>query len=179
MKYFRTISEYCEAINIRPPKREHFDIRNFKDNKTTIVQKMPAFRHEFYTIAIRKKDLTMASMEELRTGNLQELAVNSPTQTLSWEIMPDWDGFYLMFSSSFAAQSNLLQEITSKFPFLNLTETIPFEVSRAELKILHALFEQIAAEYHSAHPDAMQLIEANVYLMLLHINRCYQKNDTD
>ena len=53
MKLFKTIADYCKAINIDPPEYSHFDIRKFEDNMATVVNAMKPFRHEFYAVAIK------------------------------------------------------------------------------------------------------------------------------
>ena len=53
MKYLTSISDYCYAINIPPPKHLHFDIRSFAENMLTVVPQMPPFRHAFYAIALK------------------------------------------------------------------------------------------------------------------------------
>ena len=54
MLYLKTLEEYCQAINISPPKNRYFDIRTFEENMPTVKAQMPAFRHEFYAIALKK-----------------------------------------------------------------------------------------------------------------------------
>lgn len=157
----------------------HFDIRNFKDNMASVVQKMPAFQHEFYAIAIRKKGAGIATTGNFESEHHQEIFFNSPFQIISWDIMPDWEGYYLMFSSDFVAQSKLLQNLIIDFPFLTIDKTMPFGVNHQELQFFHTLFEQIASEYYGNQEDAFQFIEAQVYLMLLQIKRCYRKLGLD
>ncbi len=53
MQHFKTIADYCKAINISPPKHSFFDIRSFEENMATVVAKMEPFKHEFYAIAIK------------------------------------------------------------------------------------------------------------------------------
>lgn len=47
MKNFKSLSAYCQAIQISPPKYEHFDIRSFAENMSTVVHQMPPFGMPF------------------------------------------------------------------------------------------------------------------------------------
>lgn len=140
----------------------------------TVVQQMPAFQHEFYTIAIRKRSIDTIPLHEIDSAHHQEILLQTPAQTLSWDMMPDWDGFYLMFTQSFMANSDLLRQMPQQLPFLALNQAVSIGITRQELQLFHGFFEQIAAEYYGNKDDNFQFIESYVHLLLLHINRCHQ-----
>ena len=104
MKLFKTISEYCEGINITTPKHPHFDIRSFEENMNSVREQMPAFRHEFYAIAIKAAgDGKVISGQFTDFPEGSTVFFNTPFQVLSWDIVPNWQGYYLMFSQDFIA----------------------------------------------------------------------------
>lgn len=176
MKHFKTINEYCQGINIDPPRHPHFDIRCFEDTMKTVHQKMPPFRHEFYAIAIKE-----AGGGKAITGQFSDfpegitLFFNTPFQVLSWDIDPNWKGYYLMFSQDFIAQSNILASILNLFPFLKIDKSVPLTITGKESGNTRAVFEKIWEEYHGVEADKFQVIEAEVYLLLTLVKRLFEK----
>ena len=182
MKNFKTIKEYCQAIHIATPKYDHFDIRSFSENMSTVVHQMPPFRHTFYAIAIklegRGKAIT-GHHTHFPKGTI--VFFNSPFQILSWDIAPDWEGYYLMFSQDFIAKSSLLQSLLEMFPFLKIDKAMPFEVGKDEVEILLDIYEKIYELYHSSFADKFTFIENYTLLLLNFIKRYFnqQVNQND
>ena len=176
MQHFKTISEYCQAIQIAPPKHTQFDIRSFAENMPTVVQAMPSFRHEFYAIAIKAEGGGAA-----HTGHHNQFPAgstiffNSPFQIISWDIAPDWEGYYLMFTQEFISQHKLFNELLTDFPFLRIDKSIPFAIDRGDLNVIVDLFDKIYEEYHNTHADKFQLIAAHVFLLLNYVRRYFRE----
>lgn len=176
MQHFKTITGYCKAIQIPPPQYPHFDIRRFEDNMPTVVQTMPPFWHEFYAIAIKADGQGKAI-----TGHYTDfpegasIFFNSPFQILSWEIKPDWQGYYIMFSQDFLAQSKHFNQILTDFPFLKIDKAIPFEVAKEDLPTILSIYQNIFQEYQGKQNDKFQMIEAYVWLLLTHVKRCFNR----
>ena len=100
MHHFKTISSYCQAINIPEPKHPHFDIRSFEENMPIVVHVMEPFRHEFYAIAIKSQGKGVAyTGHHKKFPKGSTIFFNSPFQILSWDIVPDWEGYYIMYPS--------------------------------------------------------------------------------
>ncbi|MDN5202759.1 helix-turn-helix domain-containing protein [Fulvivirgaceae bacterium BMA10] len=181
MKHFKTISEYCRGINISPPRHPHFDIRSFEENMDTVHQQMPAFRHEFYAIAIKADGdgkVISGQFSDFPEGT--SLFFNTPFQLLSWDIIPNWKGYYIMFSQDFVTQSNVLTQILDLFPFLKMEKSIPFNIPSGQLDKILSIYESIWQEYNSAASDKFQLIEAQVFLLLIHVKRLFEEQiDSD
>ena len=101
MQHFKTITDYCKAIGISVPKHPHFDIRSFEENMGKVVPKMSPFRYEFYSIAIKSDGGGKAI-----SGHYSDfpdgvtIFFNSPFQILSWDIVPNWSGYYINVSST-------------------------------------------------------------------------------
>lgn len=174
MQHFKTISDYCRAINIPPPRHPHFDIRSFEENMPNVVSEMPPFRHEFYAIAIK-----VGGSGKAISGHYTDfpegstIFFNSPFQILSWDIVPDWRGYYLMFTQDFIARSRHFNRLLEEFPFLKIDKSIPFEIGQEDVSPLLAIYDHIRKEYHSQNSDKFQFIEAYVLLLLNHIKRYF------
>ncbi|MEM7381962.1 MAG: helix-turn-helix domain-containing protein [Bacteroidota bacterium] len=174
MEQFQTIKDYCKAIIIPDPIDPYFDIRTFEDNMPTVVAKMEPFKHEFFAIAIKVEGSGKAV-----TGhhtNFPEGATvffNSPFQIVSWDILPDWEGYYLMFSKEFVMRSTHLDRLLEEFPFLKIDKAIPFEVKPEEVSKLLSLYEGIYKEYNNLKPDSFAIIEAEVLLLLNFVKRFF------
>lgn len=174
MHHFKTLENYCRTIQISQPKHSHFDIRSFAENMPTVVHVMEPFRHEFYAIAIKAQGKGAAYTghhKQFPTGST--IFFNSPFQILSWDIVPDWEGYYIMFTQEFLAQSRYFGALLEDFPFLRIDRSIPFEIDEDDLTVVVRVFEKIHAEYHSANHDKFQLIEVYVLLLLNYIRRYF------
>ncbi len=179
MHYFKTITDYCQTINIPEPKHHHFDIRSFEKNMPTVVQVMEPFRHQFYAIAIKSEGKGAAYTghhKEFPTGST--IFFNSPFQILSWNIVPDWKGYYIMFTQEFLSQSKHFNALLEDFPFLRIDRSIPFEINQDDLEIVVSLFGKIYEEYYSEHSDKFQFIEVYVLLLLTYIKRYFAEQLT-
>lgn len=177
MNHYKTISEYCRAINISSPTHPHFDIRSFQDNMVTVVNEMPPFRHEFYAIAVKSSGSGKAQVGH--HTNFPEGATiffNSPFQILSWDIKPNWEGFYIIFSQEFIAKSYFLQDILQHFSFLKIEKDMPFEVAQEDVETISKIYQSIQSEYQNNKPDKFQLIESYVLLLLNFVKRYFNKS---
>ena len=176
MKYYKTISAYCEAIQIPPPKYPQFDIRSFEENMPTVVSQMPPFRHNFYAIAMKvegKGKVITGHHADFPEGTV--IFFNSPFQILSWDIAPDWEGYYLMFSQDFIAQSFHFNNLLDQFPFLKIDKAMPFKVGKEEVGTLLAVYEKIYEAYHSTDADKFDFIEVYTLLLLNYVKRYFHQ----
>ncbi|CAL2077974.1 helix-turn-helix domain-containing protein [Tenacibaculum sp. 190524A05c] len=174
MHHFKTISDYCKAIQIPESKQPYFDIRSFEENMPTVVSKMPTFKHEFYAIAIKVEGSGKAiSGHHTNFPDGATVFFNSPFQLISWDILPDWEGYYLMFSKEFISKSKYLQNLLTDFPFLKIDQSIPFEVQPEEVSKLLRVYEEIYAEQQNLKEDSSKIIEAHVLVLLNFINRFF------
>lgn len=174
MQHFKTITDYCKTINISPPKQAFFDIRSFEENMKTVVEKMPSFKHEFYAIAIKIEGTGKAISGH--HNNFPEgatLFFNSPFQLLSWDILPDWKGYYIMFSKEFITQSKYLQNLLSDFLFLKMDTSIPFEVKPREVSKLLQIYEDVVVENQLQQNDTNEVLEAYLLVLLNYVKRYF------
>ncbi|WP_420401659.1 helix-turn-helix domain-containing protein [Flagellimonas sp.] len=171
---YTTLQDYCKAIKIPPPKRNDFDIRSFQENMPTVVHNMPAFKHEFYAIALKLEGGGKAMSGH--HGSLEGSTVffNSPFQIISWDIAPNWEGFYIIFTKEFIAKSKHLQQLLDEFPFLKIDKAIPFEVDVEEAIPMLAVFQNIYNELQNEQKDSFLVLEAQVLLLLNYVKRYFK-----
>jgi AraC-like DNA-binding protein len=177
MKNFKTIKEYCEAIHIPAPKYDLIDIRSFEENMPTVIHQMPAFRHAFYAIAIKVdgegKAIT-SHYTDFPDGTV--IFFNSPFQIISWDIAPDWEGYYIMITQDYLAQSHLFNDLLENYPFLKMDNAIPFKINEEEVNIVLDIFNHIYSEYHSMHQDKFDFINSYILLLLNYIKRYFNRD---
>lgn len=142
----------------------------------TVVPVMQPFRHEFYAVAIKTKGKGVAyAGHHKKFPKGSTIFFNSPFQILSWDIVPDWEGYYILFTQEFISQSRYFNDILEGFPFLRIDKSIPFEISPNDLEVIVSIFEKIYEEYHNDHSDKFQLIEAHVLLLLSYVRRYFSE----
>lgn len=176
MYNFKTLSKYCEVIGIPKPKHEQFDIRSFEENMKTVKDKMEPFRHEFYAIALKIEGKGIAiSGHNTDFPETSTVFFNSPFQILSWDIKPDWTGFYIIFTQDFISKSNHLKDILYHFPFLKIDKAVPFAIDKDAVQSIALIYESIYQNYHSDNQDKFILIESYVLLLLNYVKRYFKK----
>jgi AraC family transcriptional activator of pobA len=174
MKTITTLYDYCKEINIPPPKHSFFDVRRFEDKVKTENSKQPPFRHEFYAIALRH----VGENKSVNGKPLQaNLFFNSPYQVISWDVLPDWKGWYIMFGHEFLAQSPVFKNFIVDFPFFRLDKTLPFDLPPEDIATADNFFENIFKEYHSNNEDKFHFIQSYTSLLLLLTRRYFNELD--
>ncbi|MEM6349006.1 MAG: helix-turn-helix domain-containing protein [Bacteroidota bacterium] len=174
MQSFKTIAEYCQAIHISPPKYAQLDIRSFEENMASVVNQIDPFRHSFYAIAIKvggKGTVVTGHHTDFPEGSV--VFFNSPFQILSWDIAPDWEGYYVMMTQEFLSNSVLFNDLLEHYPFLKIEEAIPFNLNPEEESEILEIFGRIYKEYHSEKADKFEFINAYVLMLLTHIKRYF------
>ncbi|WKN43912.1 helix-turn-helix domain-containing protein [Tunicatimonas pelagia] len=180
MKHFSTLKEYCHGINISPPKWAEFDIRSFEENMQTVNQQMPKFKHEFYVIAVKINGGGFASTGNYSTKDLKATVFfNSPYQILSWDIVPDWKGYYIIFSDGFFRRTRTSKRITEAYPYLLIDNTIPMKVSAQEAKFYAKLFSDMYFEFQLNESDSKDIIANYLEILLRKVGRLYKQTATD
>ncbi|PWJ43168.1 AraC family transcriptional regulator [Sediminitomix flava] len=141
-----------------------------------VISNMPPFRHEFYSIAIKANGEGKAITGH-NTDFPEGVTVffNSPFQITSWDIVPNWTGFYIMISQDFLASSHHFEKLLDEFPFLKIDESIPFEIDPKDLPEILAIYKRIKEEYTSDKADKFQFIEVYVLLLLNQVKRLFNK----
>ena len=172
MKHVTTLRDYCQEIGIPPPRYPFFDIRRFEDNMRTIRPRQPPFRHEFYAVALR----TSGQNQEVNGRFLDtNLFFNSPYQVITWDITPNWTGWYVMFDREFLGMNPGWQNFIIDFPFFRLDKAIPMDLRAGDVAFVASLFDRIFQEYHSDRSDKFLFIQAFTQLLLLVTKRYFQE----
>ena len=173
MKTITTIKDYCREINVSDPKHPFFDIRKFEENMKTVNEKQSPFRHEFYAIALRNSGDNIEVNGKLLESNL---FFNSPYQIITWDIKPDWKGWYIIFDREFLGLNPNWQNFIIDFPFFRLDKVSPLELPKEDAILANSIFEQIFFEYHSNNNDKFLFIQAFTQLLLLITKRYFSKS---
>ena len=177
MDHFYTLEEYCRGINVSAPRDAQLDIRSFAENMPTVIKQMPPFRHEFYAIAVKASGSGFAQTGTRKTPKDHTLFFNSPYQLTSWDIQPDWEGFYVIFTQEFLAKTPAFADFLLVFPFLRMDKALPLPLSpEAAAPLLHTL-AAIHQEHRSDHADRMALIQAHLLVLLQYAKRHYNLQD--
>ncbi len=142
----------------------------------TVKSQMPVFRHEFYALAIKADgDGKVVSGQFTNFPKGTTIFFNTPFQLLSWDIVPNWKGYYLMFSQDFVVQSKLLSSLLTSFPFLKMDKSIPFAIPPDQLQTILSIYQSVWQEYNGLAADKFHVIEAQVYLLLCLIKRLFEQ----
>lgn len=174
MKNISNIHDYCREINISPPKHSFFDIRQFEENMKTVNTIQPPFRHEFYAIALR----ILGNNKEVNGKFLDSnLFFNSPYQIITWDIKPDWQGWYIIFDRQFLALNDGWKNFMSKFPFFRLDKVLHMNLLKEDAIAANSFFQKIFDEYHSENKDKFLFIQALTQLLLLLSKRYFDKTE--
>lgn len=176
MKTITSIADYCREINVPPPRHRSFDIRRFEDNMRTVNARQPPFRHEFYAVALRHEGSNHEVMGRPLSSNL---FFNSPYQIVTWDILPDWEGWYIIFDREFIATGPAWQNFLVDFPYFRLDRSIPFDLPAESARFADGMFQSIFDEYNSENPDRFQFIQAYTHLLLLLTKRHFLRADLE
>lgn len=174
MKTITAITDYCREINVSPPRYGFFDIRRFEDNMKTVNARQPPFRHEFYCIALRHEGSNREVMGNFLSSNL---FFNSPYQIVTWDILPDWKGYYIIFDREFIGMNAAWQNFIVDYTFFRLDKVIPFDLPEKSAAFADGLFLNIFDEYHSDNRDKFQFIQTYTQLLLLLTKRHFLQID--
>jgi AraC-like DNA-binding protein len=178
--HLTTLEAYCRNIAIPPPKHSFYDIRSFAENMKTVKAQVPPFRHEFYAVALRTggEGSTVTGSFRKEHDTAYTLFFNSPYQEISWNIAPNWTGYYILFSEAFMEQHLPHLSLLKDFPFFRIDQTVPMSLTADEAgRMLHA-FVAIYSEYYSNNRDAFRIIAPHTRLLLEHTRRSFEKHAT-
>jgi hypothetical protein len=129
----------------------------------------PPFTHDLYVVSL----LGSGTSRELNGQPLAtNLFFNVPGQVISWDIAPDWRGWYLVFDAEFARQLPSGGIAQHEFAFLRDQAPVPFSVSEAETRELADLYSLLHTVW-DAEPTS-NLLPAYVDTLLLHVRRHFR-----
>ncbi len=171
-----TIEGYCKEINIPPPKHPLFDIRRFEDNMKTVHSKQRPFRHELYAIALRHEG---GNIEVNGKPLSASVFFNSPYQVITWNILPDWKGWYIIFSREFISMNPGWGNFIVDYPFFRLDKYVAFNLPEDVHLEADGYYKKIFQEYHSSNIDKFTFIQAFTQLLLNTARRYFGQMDIE
>ncbi|MEM6362034.1 MAG: helix-turn-helix domain-containing protein [Bacteroidota bacterium] len=179
MEHYTTLAEYCQAINITPPKWNDFDIRSFEDNMKTVKHQMPPFKHEFYAIALKLNGSGQATTGNYSTKDLKATVFfNSPYQIIHWDIAPDWEGYYIIFSEDFYRELSE-KRLAEMFPFLLVDNTIPLELKDDQAGTFLSTFNEMMFEFDLNQSSSKAVIRHYTHVLLHRVSRLFENSIKD
>lgn len=137
---------------------------------------MPPFKHEFYALALK-----LEGGGSVTTGNhiASDLAAtvffNSPYQILHWDIAPDWEGYYVIFSEDLLHQKEHSTQLTQRFPFLLNDNTYPLTPDESEKTELLRVFHNLYLEHQTGGAHQEDIIIHYIHILLLLTARLFYK----
>jgi len=176
LKRITTIPDYCKEVNIPQPRYPFFDVRRFEDKVKTENATQSPFRHEFYAIALRHTGGNKQVNGSFLEANL---FFNSPYQVISWDVLPDWKGWYIMFGQEFLLTNPAWKNFIVDFPFFRLDKSVPLNLKPPDINLADNFFEKIYEEYHSDNEDKFDFIQPYTSLLLVLTKRYFGIYDTN
>jgi AraC family transcriptional regulator, transcriptional activator of pobA len=175
--YYENLTQFYEAIRVPRPIHEHFDVRYIQENLKTVKMQMPPFRNPCFMISITLKgqgSVHYAGTEAFRVGDLT-VFFTAPGQLQSWEVLPDWEGIYVIFSKEFFTINRIILEEIQASPFFDIDNRVSLTLLPDEASELLVLFEKIKAEATSIFSNKFEFVKSYLRLAIMYLNRYYEK----
>ncbi len=175
--YFENLTTFYKAIQIPQPNHEHFDVRLIQENLKTVKMQMPAFRNPCFMISLTLKgkgSIHTAGTTAFRIGDLT-VFFTAPGQLQSWEVLPEWEGLYVIFTKEFFAVNRIILEEIRESPFFDIDNRVSLTLLPEEAEVLLDLFQKIKIEAHSNYTNRYEFVKSYIRLMVMHLNRFYDK----
>lgn len=180
MNHFNSIREYCLGLNIPHSRWEECDVRRFEDLMHLVPARVDPFRHSFYCVGLKLDGDGHAKMGLQTTKNLSKTVfVNSPLQEVSWDITPNWVGYYVSFTDNFLKLVDSNLEIAESFSFMRSDALVPLDLSVSEGEQYLELFRMMEEEIQENKPGAQRIMAHLIYTLLLRMRRFYNLSVSD
>lgn len=174
--YFETLSDFYKAINVPPPLQEHFDVRYIQKNLETVKKQMAAFRNNCYMISLTLKgegSVHQAGTASFRVGDLT-VFFTAPGQLQSWDVLPDWEGIYVIFSKSFFEINRIILEEIRQSPFFNIDNRVSLTLIPEEANVILELLTKTKTEAESLFENKYEFAKSYIRLIIMYLNRYYK-----
>ncbi len=103
------------------------------------------------------------------------LFFNSPYQIITWDILPDWKGWYIIFDREFVSLNTAWNNFIIDYPFFRLDKYIAFDLPNKADNEADSYFQKIFEEYHSDNKDKFQFIQTYTQLLLNITKRYFEQ----
>ncbi len=175
--YFESLSTFYKAIHVPKPIHPHFDVRYIQENMKTVKKQMPPFRNCCFMISLTLKgqgSVHHAGTEAFRAGDLL-VFFTTPGQVQSWEVLQNWEGVYIVFTKEFFTVNTLILEEIRSTPFFDIDNKVSLTLIPDEVEVLLDLFKKIHVEAHSENENRYEFVKSFIRLMMMYLNRFYEK----
>jgi AraC family transcriptional regulator, transcriptional activator of pobA len=175
--YYENLCKFYEAINVPKPIHDHFDVRFIQENLKTVKMHMPPFRNPCFMISMTLKgqgSVHHAGTEAFRVGDLS-VFFTAPGQLQSWDVLPDWEGIYVIFSKEFFAVNRIILDEIRESPFFDIDNRVSLTLVHEEAKVLLDLFEKIKTEASTEYTNKYEFVKSYLRLLVMYLNRFYEK----
>ncbi|MCT4587813.1 MAG: helix-turn-helix transcriptional regulator [Carboxylicivirga sp.] len=177
--FIKSISEFHQLMELPKPKHPLISVIDLQQvDMTSNMEVWGSYRTEFYTISV-KSGVT----GKLKYGQNQfdfdegVLMCVGPNQVLSVENIEEMDivGYALTLNPDFLLHHPLAKKI-KEYDFFSYQVNEALHLSDDEQQIIFNLFEAIKTEYENNMDNfSQQVILSNIDLLLVHINRYYNR----
>jgi AraC family transcriptional regulator, transcriptional activator of pobA len=163
---FPSAAAYNRLLGIGPPAATNFDIRRFEDNMPLVPAVMPPFRLDLYEIALKRSGGgAVKQLLHPQPADQAMLFFTYPGLVRAWDIVPDWQGFYIAFAPDFLdplATGRSLREL----PFFQAGYQSALFLSPDETVLMLDLFERIWEESRQQGPYNLLIVRGYISLLL-------------
>lgn len=173
--YFETLTSFYDAINVAKPLHEHFDVRQIEQNLKTVKMQMPSFRNSCFMISLTLKGQGSAHHAGTETFRVGDLSVffTAPGQLQSWDVLPDWEGIYLIFTKEFFTVNRIILDEIRNSPFFDIDNRVTLTLMPQEAEVLLDLFQKINSEISTPFFNRFEFVKSYLRLMVMYLNRFY------
>lgn len=172
---YSSIAHYNQAINIPLPRYDDFDVRDFAENMKTVRLEMPAFRHNFYQLALLESGGgTVSSDGKAFDLDNFSLFFQQPGQIIHWQVPQDWQGYYLSIAETFYTSPVDRFRALADFPFFQ-QYTPAFQLRKKEAGVILDIFQRMNEEYQRPAMYSEALIKSYASTILGYCLRFYDR----
>jgi len=179
IKYLPTVAEYNRHIRITPPRLRHLDCRSFGENMAHVPMKIAPFRHGHYALAWITHGTNREVMGEQLSGNV---FFNAPYQIVTWDIDPDWEGYYVVFDDDFVREHLNVLSAVEEWMFFRADYARPVNLPPEDTAWFALTFKRLHAEVKARKPDAERMVGGYLHgmldLVLRHFTDQHQPSET-
>ncbi|MGL4631944.1 MAG: helix-turn-helix domain-containing protein [Leadbetterella sp.] len=175
--YFESLKAFYKAIHVAEPIHEYFDVRYIQENMKTVKRQMTSFRNPCYMISMTLKgqgSVHHAGTEAFRVGD-RSVFFTAPGQLQSWDVLPDWEGIYVIFSKEFFAVNRIIMEEIRQSPFFDIDNRVSLTLMPDEAEMILDLFKKMQKESELQYTNRFEFVKSFIRLMIMYLNRYYEK----
>lgn len=172
---YKSIAEYNQAIRIPLPRYEDFDVRDFAENMQTVRLEMPAFRHNFFQIALLESGGGTVSSDG-KAFDLENFSLffQQPGQIIHWQVPQDWQGYYFSVSETFYTSTVDRFQGLGDFPYLQ-QYTPAFQLKAGEAEMILEIFQRMNTEYQQPSHYSQPILKSYLGVILSYCLRFYDR----